>query len=271
MMTKAPRTGREDIATPLSADSVADTAGGLTFDIACAGDTPTAHLLLCRCDGEEVALPLAPAEPGRLRAALPSSVDLPEGRWDAYAQFADVQPHPLAPGVTDLRALADRAPGDASARIAVRIPYATEEGTLAVRSWLRAPHAEAGDLCVGDGGLSVRGRVYGTGLAPDAYAEVSERGGPEAVLRAEVTCREAEFGFTVRYAPLAPGIWDLWLRPAGEEGPRVRIARLLDDVADKEPVFRYPRAAVRAEHGEVEAWPYFTVDNDLSVTVSAVG
>ncbi|MEU6219792.1 hypothetical protein ABZ845_20070 [Streptomyces sp. NPDC047022] len=259
------------MSTPLSADSVADTAGGLTFDIACAGETPTAHLLLRRCDGEEVALPLAPAEPGRLRAALPSSVDLPEGRWDAYAQFAEVQPHPLEPGVTDLRALVDRAPGGASARIAVRIPYATEEGTLAVRSWLRAPHAEAGDLRVGEGGLRVSGRVYGTGLASDAYAEVSERGGPEAVLRAEVTHREAEFGFTVRYAPLAPGIWDLWLRPAGEEGPRVRIARLLDDVADKEPVFRYPRAAVRAEHGEVEAWPYFTVDNDLSVTVSAVG
>jgi hypothetical protein len=79
----------------------------------------------------------------------------------------------------------------------------------------------------------------------------------------------ADFGFTVPYAPLAPGLWDLWLRPAGEGGPRVRLARLLDDVADKKPVFRYPRAAVRAEHGAVEAWPYYTVDNDLSVTVSA--
>ncbi|MEU8586400.1 hypothetical protein AB0C59_05235 [Streptomyces sp. NPDC048664] len=270
MMTKGPRTGRKGEPPPLSADSVADTAGGLTFDIACTGDTRAAHLVLRRGDGEEVALPLAPAEPGRLRAALPSSVDLPEGRWDAYAIFADGAPHRLAPGVTDLRALAGRVPGEASARIAVRIPYATEEGTVAVRSWLRAPHAEAAELRVGENGLKVSGRVYGTGLAPQAYAEVRERGGPQAVLRAEVTGGEAEFGFTVRYAPLAPGIWDLWLRPAGEEGPRVRIARLLDDVADKEPVFRYPRAAVSAEHGEVEAWPYFTVDNDLSVTVSAV-
>ncbi|MER6358340.1 hypothetical protein ABT186_42810 [Streptomyces sp. NPDC001634] len=162
-------------------------------------------------------------------------------------------------------------PGDSAARIAVRIPYSTKKGTLAVRSWLRAPHAEAGDLHIDEGELRVSGRVYCTGPAADAYAEVRERGGPKSVLRADVTAQETEFGFTVSYAPLAPGIWDLWLRPAGEEGPRVGIARLLDDVADKKPVFRYPRAVVRAEHGEVEAWPYYTVDNDLSVTVGAVG
>ncbi len=51
----------------------------------------------------------------------------------------------------------------------------------------------------------------------------------------------------------------------------MRIAWLLDDVADKKPVFRYPRAAVRAERGKVQARPHYTVDNDLSVTVSAVG
>lgn len=264
MMTEPPHT-----APPVTADCVADTAGGLTFDIGIAGPGP-AYLLLRRRDGEECALPLAPAEGGRLRAALPSSVDLPEGRWNAYARFAEDEQHPLVPGVSDLRSLVDRVPGETAARIAVRIPYTTRQGTLAVRSWLRAPHAEAGELHLTQGGFAVSGRVYGTGLEPDAYAEVRERSRAEKVLRADVTAREAEFGFTVPYAPLDPGIWDLWLRPAGEEGPRVRIARLLDDVVDKKPVFRYPRAAVRAEHGEVRARPYYTVDNDLSVTVSAV-
>ncbi|MCW7942966.1 hypothetical protein AAW14_13145 [Streptomyces hygroscopicus] len=271
MMTEAPRARHERTAPALCADSVADAAGGLTFDIGGTGDPGPAHLVLRRRDGEEVALPLAPAESGRLRAALPSSVELPEGRWEAYAQFADGEPRRLVPGVNDLRSLGHRVPGDMAARIAVRIPYTTREGTLAVRSWLRAPHAEAGDLRIDGGELRVSGRVYGTGLAPEAYAEVRARGGRKSVLRADVTARETEFGFTVPYAPLAPGIWDLWLRPAGERGPRVRIARLLDDVADKRPVFRYPKAAVRAEHGEVEARPYYTVDNDLSVTVSAVG
>jgi hypothetical protein len=266
-----PRTGRGHPAVPLRADSVADTSGGLTFDLGCAGFTGPAHLLLRRRDGEEVALPLAPAGGGRLRAALPGGAELAEGRWDVYARYDEGEPHRLAPGVNDLRSLVDRAPGAESARIAVRIPYTTKKGTLAVRSWLRAPHAEAGDLRIGEEGLTVGGRVYGTGLAPDAYAEVRERGGPKSVLRADVSGRQAEFGFTVRYALLAPGIWDLWLRPAGEDGPRVRIARLLDDVADKKPVFRYPTAMVRTEHGEVEARPYYTVDNDLSVTVGTPG
>ncbi|MFF4212267.1 hypothetical protein ACFYZE_23485 [Streptomyces sp. NPDC001796] len=264
-MTEAP-----GAALPVSADCVADTAGGLTFDIGGTAEAGPAHLVLRRRDGEECALPLAPAEGGRLRAALPSSVDLPEGRWDAYARFAEDEPHPLVPGVNDLRSLVDRVPGETAARIAVRIPYTTRQGTLAVRSWLRAPHAEAEELRIAQGALTVSGRLYGSGLASDAYAEVRERSGSKEMLRADVTARETEFGFTVPYAPLAPGTWDLWLRPAGEEGPRVRIARLLDDVVDKKPVFRYPRAAVRARHGEVWAWPYYTVDNDLSVTVSAV-
>ncbi|MFJ8611656.1 hypothetical protein ACIRH0_31325 [Streptomyces sp. NPDC093675] len=269
MMTAAPGAGRERSATPLRADCVADSAGGLTFDIGGTGDPGPAHLLLRRPDGDEIALPLTPAEGGRLRAALPSSVDLPEGRWDAYAQFAEATPRHLTSGCNDLRSLVDRAPGGTAPGIAVRIPHPTRQGTLAVRSWLRAPHAEAGELRIREGELRVRGRMYCTGLAEDAYAEVRERGGPRSVLRADVSGSAADFGFTVPYAPLAPGLWDLWLRPAGEGGPRVRLARLLDDVADKKPVFRYPRAAVRAEHGAVEAWPYYTVDNDLSVTVSA--
>jgi hypothetical protein len=49
----------------------------------------------------------------------------------------------------------------------------------------------------------------------------------------------------------------------------VRIARLLDDVADKKPVLTYPRARVDTAYGPVEAGPYYTRDNDLSVSVTA--
>ncbi|MGC0341889.1 hypothetical protein [Streptomyces sp. SLBN-8D4] len=58
-------------------------------------------------------------------------------------------------------------------------------------------------------------------------------------------------------------------RRGGESGPRVRIARLLDDVADKKPVLTYPRARVDTAYGPVEAGPYYTRDNDLSVSVTA--
>lgn len=61
------------------------------------------------------------------------------------------------------------------------------------------------------------------------------------------------------------------LRPVGQTGPRVRIARLLDDVADRKPVFTHPKVTVRTENGPVTAGPYCTGDNDLSVKMAAVG
>ncbi|MEU9168094.1 hypothetical protein AB0D34_09895 [Streptomyces sp. NPDC048420] len=255
----------------LRADCVADSAGGLTFDVTAGGASSTAHLVLRRRDRhEEVGLPLAPVADGRLRAALPSTVALPEGRWDAYARVADGGPLRLAPGATDLRALTARTPSGSRGHVAVRIPYATRQGHLTVRSWLRAPHAEAAEPHVERAGLTVRGRLYGAFFAADAYAEVRPRHSPGPARRTEVTVDEARFAFSVAYPLLGPGVWDLWLRPHGETGPRVRIARLLDDIADKKPVFTYPRVRVRTPNGPVEAGPYYTRDNDLSVSVTAV-
>lgn len=254
------------------ADCVADSAGGLTFDITDRGESGPAHLLLRPRDSErEVRLPLTQAADGRFRAALPSGVELPEGRWDVYVQVAEDEPRRLAPGVNDLRALVDRVPGDSHGHVAARIPYASKHGNLTVRSWLRAPHAEAGELHVGEDELSVRARVYGTGLAPDAYVELVARRAPAPAVRAELTTDQSEFRFTMPYEALRPGLWDLWLRPAGETGPRVRIARLLDDIADKKPIFVYPKATLETEHGPVTAGPYYTADNDLTVKVTAAG
>ncbi|MPY48271.1 hypothetical protein [Streptomyces acidicola] len=253
------------------ADCVADSAGGLTFDVTDSGESAPAHLLLRLRDSEqEVRLPLTPAADGRLRAALPSSVELPEGRWDVYVQVSDDEPRRLAPGVNDLRALVDRVPDGSHGHVAARVPYSTRYGNLTVRSWLRAPHAEAGEILVDKDELSVKARVYGTGLAPDAYVELVARKAPEAVVRAGLTADRSEFRFTVPYRALRPGLWDLWLRPDGVTGPRVRIARLLDDIADKKPIFTYPKATLETEYGPVLAGPYYTGDNDLAVKVAAV-
>lgn len=133
MTTLAPQS------TPPRADCIADSAGGLTFDVTAGGEAGSAHLVLRRREGrEEVCLPLAPAADGRLRAALPSIVALPEGRWDAYARVDAGEPRRLVPGVTDLRSLAARIPSGSRGHVAVRIPYATRQGNLTVRSWLRA-------------------------------------------------------------------------------------------------------------------------------------
>ncbi|MEV0254846.1 hypothetical protein AB0H82_11365 [Streptomyces sp. NPDC050732] len=260
------------------ADCIADSAGGLTFDVTDPGEPGTAdaaHLLLRRRDAESaedcVRLPLSPSADGRLRAALPSSVELAEGRWNAYAQVAGGEPRRLMPGVNDLRSLVDRAPSGSRGHVAVRIPYATKQGNLSVRSWLRAPHAETGEIDITGTAMTVHGRVYGTGLTDTAYVEAVRRAEPDVVHRAEVTADGPEFTFTLPYGPLAEhgaGPWDLWLLPAGGSGPRVRLARILDDVPDKKTIFTYPVVPCATErHGTLETGPYYTLDNDLSVRV----
>ena len=174
------------------------------------------------------------------------------------------------PGITDLSPLADRAPGGPQGHVAVRIPYATRQGNLTVRSWLRAPHAEVAELRPEDGGLAVRGRLYGIPFAPGAYAELRARPGAFAggVRRPDVVAGRTEFAFTVPYDTLTPGVWDVWLRPAGESGPLVRLARLLDDVADKQLVLPHPRVRLETPYGPVAVGPRYTGDNDLELTVA---
>ncbi|WP_237330163.1 FixH family protein [Streptomyces sp. BA2] len=265
----------QDVAAAPRADCIADSAGGLTFDVTDPGGKGAAYLLLRRRDAasadEDVRLPLSPAADGRLRAALPSSVELAEGRWNAYAEVGGGTPRRLAPGVNDLRSLVDRAPSGARGHIAVRIPYATKQGNLSVRSWLRAPHAEIGELRIEGTEVAAQGRVYGTTLTGAAYAEASRRAEPDRIERYELTADGVEFSFGLHCDVLAdsgPGPWDLWLRPAGESGPRIRLARLLDDIPDKKQIFTYPVVRLdTAAHGPLEAGAYYTNDNDLSVRI----
>ncbi|MFF3646398.1 hypothetical protein [Streptomyces sp. NPDC002564] len=268
----------EEASAAPRADCIADSAGGLTFDVTDPGEpgaTDAAHLLLRRRDADSaedyVRLPLSPSADGRLRAALPSSVELAEGRWNAYAQVAGGPPRRLMPGVNDLRSLVDRAPSGSRGHVAVRIPYATKQGNLSVRSWLRAPHAETGEIEIAEAAMTVHGRVYGTPLTDTAHVEAVRRAEPDTVHRTALTAEGPEFTFALPYGPLAAagaGPWDLWLRPAGDSGPRVRLARLLDDVPDKKTIFTYPVARLTtAGHGTVETGPYYTNDNDLAVRV----
>lgn len=273
-------TGRRAAPVRRVADCVADAAGGITFDMpAVAGPSPA--LLLRRRDGDppdgsdrEVRLPLTAggSRAGRagLRAVLPSTVHLAEGYWDV-STGADGE-HAVRPGVRDVRALVDRIPG--TDRVAARIPYPTRDGRLAVRSWVRAPHAEAGAIHCGAGSMTVEGVLYGAGSAHGAVAEARLRGG-ERVHRVPVTGRGGSFVFTLPYAPLAGGPpgrpveerqwWDLWLVTAPER-PAVRISRILDDVWDKRNIFVYP-AFVQPPDG-APGWtaaPRYAADNGLRV------
>ncbi|WP_260867771.1 hypothetical protein [Streptomyces sp. SAJ15] len=290
-MTTAPTTTEESTiaSVPLSVDCTADSAGGLTFDIADwpAEVTPRDAALLLRRRGsdpaDEVRLPLATDGAGRPRAVLPAADELPEGRWDAYLAQGEESPTRLAPGLNDLRALVDRQPAPGTSPLGVRIPYPTKYGNLSVRSWSRAPHAEAGEIVVDQAGMTVRGRLHrvadAAGWLSGALVEARCRDAAALVRTVPVEAGDGpEFRFTLDYAELAAAweagedAWDLWLSPGPDgSGDPVRIARILDDVPDKKEIFTYPTRTLAAPHEAVKAGPYYTADNDLSVRVSAAG
>ncbi|MGW2818147.1 transferase [Streptomyces sp. NPDC001415] len=268
---ESPDTGSASAAP--RADCIADSAGGVTFDVTGAG-RPGATLVLRRRGtnpGADVLLPLTPAAEGLLRAVLPSTVELAEGVWDAHLRFGEGAEQRLEPGTRDLRALVDREPGPDADRVAVRIPYPGRSGELVVRSWLRRPHAETGTIGFGAGRVTVRGRLYGVSLGPEAAVEARLRGGGGRVHRVPATPDGDGFTFTLPYAPLAEGLdakewlWDLWLL-TGPGAPAVRLARILDDVPLKQAIFVYPGSTV----GPGVVRPYYTGANDLSVRVDAV-
>ncbi|MFF3764344.1 hypothetical protein ACFYYR_09685 [Streptomyces sp. NPDC001922] len=274
------------------ADCIADSAGGLTFDIAAPAGPPApdgwdAALVLRRRGGDgaadEVRLPLVHANASRLRAVLPSTVPLPEGRWDASVALGGGEPERLAPGILDLRSLVDRRPDPDRPSVAVRVPYATKHGNLSVRSWHRTPHAEAGEILLSDGALTVQVRLYGVTAGRDATAEARCRRDPSLVRTADACAESAVRGgdgdrhlaFTLPFKELSEAWeggadrWDLWLRPTAGAEP-VRIARILDDVPDKKHIFTYPAQPVTAPHGPAEVGPYYTADNNLSVRIGPV-
>jgi hypothetical protein len=262
------------------ADCVADSAGGITFDITfdhTGAARPETALVLRRRTGtaaadgaagagppgdcDDVRLPLTEAGESRLRAVLPSTVELPEGQWDVRTGEAGEQA--VRPGVRDVRALVDRIPDPG--RVAVRVPFPTGDGRLAVRSWVRAPHAEAGSVrCLRDS-VTVEGLLYGVGLGEGAVVEARLRGS-DRVHRVAATGRAGAFGCTLAYGPLAeePVLrrrwWDLWLLPA-PGAAAVRISRILDDIWDKQHIFVYP--GHRADRWL--ATPCYSGDNDLCV------
>ncbi|MEY6569749.1 hypothetical protein AB8B12_33480, partial [Streptomyces sp. PGLac3x] len=113
-------------------------------------------------------------------------------------------------------------------------------GRLSLRSWLRAPHAEALGLVAGPGRLTVTGRLYGAAVTAQAYGEIRTVDVPGPACRVPVTpapepahapTEGTPFTLTLPHTALAadgrPRTWSLWLRPSGETGPEARLARLL--------------------------------------------
>ena len=246
-----------------------DAQGRITFEV------PDAHgrRLLLRLrpkkgEPEQTlhVLDLASGGEGHAHAVLGADPVLAEGRWDVFL-LQDSERTRLRPGPRDLRALVGGHLREGRSPLAVRVPYVTKDGYLAVRTWLRPAHAEVDRVDVAPGALTVAARLHGA--PPQDGADVQLRLRRSKTVRT-VTPTPTEdgrgFSFTVDDETLDAGIWDMFVRPAPGSAP-IRLARLLDDVADRKNVFVYPGATL----GGALVRPYYTVDNDLSLEVGRAG
>ncbi|WP_129305070.1 transferase [Streptomyces sp. L2] len=271
-----------DDRTEPRAHCLAGPDGHIAFTLTPPVPDPRPQLLLRRRTGtgspdtDRRLLTLETGAEGETRAVLDPLPPLAEGRWDLYLLRApDAEPERLRPGPRDLRALVDGHLRDRTAPVAARIPYPTKDGYLALRTWLRTAHAEAGRIEVGDRSTTVHARLHGTRLADGAVVRLCPRGSGgdrEQTAPVHAGADGRDFRFTVDHRALAAGttagggFWDVFVHPA-PDAPPVRVARLLDDVEHRKGSFVYP--AARTDGTDVRA--YYTVDNDLSFQVGAAG
>ncbi|MFQ3556015.1 transferase [Streptomyces gramineus] len=256
----------------LRTDCTADADGRLTFVLR--APSPTSRLLLRlrpkKGQPEKTlhALDLEPAADGRSCAVLEPDPALAEGRWDAYLIPEPGAPRQrLGPGLLDLRTLVDGHLRERPSPVAVRVPYITRDGHLAVRAWLRTAHAEVEGVRVTDRSMTVRARLHGAALGEAPAVRLRVRGGSGTERTVVPVAEEGGcgFSFTVAYEELAGDagrgnrVWDLSVVVDGETS--VRIGRLLDDVAERKDIFVLPTAVI----GGAVVRPYYTVDNDLSL------
>jgi glycosyltransferase involved in cell wall biosynthesis len=174
----------------------------------------------------------------------------PVREGEAEIELAELAGH--GPGVWS-----GGAAGDAGAAAVVAGP----DGLLRVQArGLRievsalAPHAEADRVRVEGGALVLEGAAGGGG---PARLVARLRGGAGEVT-ADAELRDGRFAARLELARLGrPGVWDLRL---GER----RIGTHLDDLPGKRDVVVLPAVAV----GGLEAQPYYTVEDNLSVRVA---
>ncbi|SDQ67210.1 glycosyltransferase family 4 protein [Thermostaphylospora chromogena] len=227
-------------------------------------------LLLRSRDKGEHELILLPAGEAAVQARLRYDLhDLAEGRWDVYLSRPGKRPRRVTAGLCDTRTLVAARPSP-HRPFRVWIPYATEQGNLAVHVWNRTVHAEVTDLVSTSAELAVRGVLINRALDPDVATLVLLRrhtdGEPvEVPVRAGA---DGEFRCAVPYLLLVAAcreprqVWDLYLRPDADGG-LIRLGRLFNDVIRRRAVDRYRARQI----GDAVVRPRYTTGNELSIGV----
>ena len=233
-----------------------------------------------------VRVPLPPreqAEGGWLEARLDhTAYTLAEARWDTYVERAtDRRRRRIRAGTVEtarLLSLAPPIPSDTEGRLNPWVPYATTDGYLAVRAWRRAGHAEVISLSLDDRAFALRAVLHGEAVGASraafrnaALVGVSRTDPAHNFSLPARTVPEADgtLSFALPYdLPAALGsrdddpVWDLYVQP-GEGRPRIRMARLAGDLADRKKTDVSPVA--RLGDSETGVRLHFALDNGLAV------
>ncbi|MFC5804398.1 glycosyltransferase family 4 protein [Streptomyces formicae] len=189
---------------------------------------------------------------------VPSGEEFAEGSWICHA---DQQASGLRVGIRaraiDQRGSMDPAHRTGPGGVRHLVPYIrAPRNLLALRSWARPAHAEAGDIRIEGRHITVSGRLHGPTAEPAARPVLLlRRGGEQPAelefpgvrqgadgFRATLACTDAvrtTVRATVRARLAGKEGWELWLRYA-PDADAVRVGRILDDVVAKSSVVVYP-------------------------------
>ncbi|WP_079086113.1 glycosyltransferase [Streptomyces silvensis] len=267
------------------------TAGGgitLRLDPATLPPGPLDFLARLRRDpkGRHVRVPMAPVPtasgPYDVHVTLdPAEHALSEGRWDCYVvgEGTAGKRARLVCAMAERSRSVGRDPLLLDGEVSAWLPYATADGFLALRVWQRTAHAEVTGIAIGDDHATVTARLFGAD-APESMDGATviavSREGESHDFTLPVTrsaARAGEFSFTLPYSRAlalrnsSHDLWDLRLH-LGHTSPPVTIGRIGGDIVDRKKTDVVP--AVLLQHGtrgETRAKPFFTVTNDLALSL----
>ncbi|MFF7211748.1 glycosyltransferase family 4 protein [Streptomyces sp. NPDC008238] len=201
---------------------------------------------------------------------------LPEGRWDCYVRVRGTKErHRITADLVEQARLIPLAPVVGTDGVSSWIPYTTSDGFLAVRSWLRPAHGEVESVAIGENQATVTVRLLGdAGLADTAAATVRAVSRENTDHSFEVPVHPLDdvrfefvlpYGETMERRSAEHDVWDLQLKLADRSVP---IGRITGDIVERKKTDAFPPVLLdHAERGSTRIKPFFTVNNDLALSV----
>ncbi|MFC8829501.1 glycosyltransferase family 4 protein [Streptomyces sp. NPDC057137] len=238
-------------------DCVVESGGALAFSLVAPQAAAVVHeglkLVCVRSDvrTEEHVFPLS----GNGTVTIPADEAFAEGIWECYAELPESgrRVRITARSIDQRGAMSACERARHGEPVHNLVPYATRPHKfLSLRSWVRPIHAEAGDIRVDGKRITVAGELFGVGAMAQEPSLVVRRRGKSAEELTYAGSRTGERGFRFTFPASGPAgrqvarseSWDLLLKYAPDAAP-VKVARVLDDVVEKRPIYEYPVTEVR--------------------------